>query len=343
MLMVEMSKCKLCGREGVSSALSVCVDCIREKLENLEDVHEKVRKNFLLPPKPPKTPNGIKCDLCSNGCIMGEGEKSFCGLRENVNGEMVSKVSSKTALVHTYLDPLPTNCCAAWFCPGSWERGYNLATFFYGCNFDCLSCQNSSHKYVDGAPRMGIEEFLRWAKPDQVRCICYFGGSPEPQLPFALRASEKILKEKKVRICWEWNGCGNPELVKKAGEISLKSGGIIKFDLKAFDRYLSIALSGAPNDRAFENFELIAERYGKEVITATTLLVPNYVDAKEVEGIARFIAAIDPDIPYSLLVFHPDFYMQDMPITPRRQVVQCYNVARRYLNRVNIGNRHLLI
>ena len=334
-----MSKCRLCGRDGVSSALSVCVDCIREKGISLEKVHEKIRED--LTPKPPHTQNGVRCNLCSNECVMGEGEKSFCGLRENINGEMVSRVSSEVALVHTYLDPLPTNCCAAWFCPGSSERGYNLATFFYGCNFDCLFCQNYSHKYVKEAPKMKIEEFLKRAKSDQVRCICYFGGSPEPQLPFALKASEKILEEKEVRICWEWNGCGNTELVKKAGEISLKSGGIIKFDLKAFDPYLSIALSGVPNDRAYKNFELIAERY-KEVLTVTTLLVPHYIDVKEVEAIAKFISDIDPDIPYSLLVFYPAFHMRDLPITPRKQVENCYKVAKKYLNRVNIGNRHLL-
>jgi pyruvate formate lyase activating enzyme len=157
-----------------------------------------------------------------------------------------------------------------------------------------------------------------------------------------LRASEEVLKMRKVRICWEWNGCGNPELVEKASELSFKSGGIVKFDLKAFDPNLSIALSGVPNERAYKNFEMVGDRH-KEVITATTLLVPNYVDEKEVEKIAKFIADIDPEIPYSLLIFHPAFYMSDMPITPRKQVEECYKTAKRYLNKVNIGNKHLLL
>jgi pyruvate formate lyase activating enzyme len=189
---------------------------------------------------------------------------------------------------------------------------------------------------------MKMSEFVEQVKFNKkIKCICYFGGSPEPQLPFALKASKNVLEEREVRICWEWNGCGSTNLVEEAAELSFKSGGIIKFDLKAFDPNLSIALSGVSNERAYKNFEDIASRY-KEIITATTLLVPNYVDKEEVKGIARFIAGIDPDIPYSLLVFHPDFCMSDMPITPRRQVEECYNVAKRYLNRVNIGNRYLL-
>ncbi len=60
------------------------------------------------------------------------------------------------------------------------------------------------------------------------------------------------------------------------------------------------------------------------------------------ENIASFIASINPDIPYSLLVFTPDFYMQDMPITPRGQVFKCYEAAKRHLNNVNIGNKQLI-
>ena len=79
-----------------------------------------------------------------------------------------------------------------------------------------------------------------------------------------------------------------------------------------------------------------------DVITATTLLVPYYVDSGEVEAIARFISEINTSIHYSLLIFHPDFYLDDFPITPKEQVYKCYDTACRYLDNVNIGNRNLL-
>jgi pyruvate formate lyase activating enzyme len=78
-------------------------------------------------------------------------------------------------------------------------------------------------------------------------------------------------------------------------------------------------------------------------VTAVTLLVPFYVDAGEVEPLASFIAEIDPEIPYSLLLFHPDFPMDDLPVTPRAQVNRCYEAARAHLNRVTVGNRQLLV
>ena len=72
----------------------------------------------------------------------------------------------------------------------------------------------------------------------------------------------------------------------------------------------------------------------------TTLLVPGYVDAVEVEKIAEFIADINDEIPYSLLVFHPDFMMRDLPVTPLKQTIDCYKVAKKHLKRVHVGNLH---
>lgn len=88
--------------------------------------------------------------------------------------------------------------------------------------------------------------------------------------------------------------------------------------------------------------ELYEKRGEIPVLKATTLLVHGYVDAEEVEAISRFIAELDPEIPYSLLVFHPSFMINDLPITPERKAVDCYKAAKKHLRRVHIGNLYLL-
>jgi pyruvate formate lyase activating enzyme len=266
-------------------------------------------------------------------------------LRENRNGVIETQFPKNCARAHAYLDPLPTNCCAAWFCPGSEEPGYNLAVFFYGCSFDCLFCQNASHKNVYTAPGITEDALVAQALDTRVRCICFFGGSPEPQFPFALRVSRRIKNETggKKHICWEWNGAGNPRLVETAARLSAETGGTVKFDLKAFDPGIHQALCGTGNERTLENFAHVAKiTCGSDTLTATTLLVPYYIDDTEVEAVAGFIGGIDADIPYSLLVFHPDYMMTDLPVTPRYQAEECVAAARRHLNRVHIGNAHLL-
>ncbi|RLG63303.1 radical SAM protein [archaeon] len=347
--------CIVCGKKEISKTLSLCLECIRRGEggdTHLKRAHEVARRGFPLPPDLPRDPDGVKCNLCSNECQIGEGERGYCGLRENVRGRLISKVSSDAALACTYLDPLPTNCCAAWFCPESSEKGYNLATFFYGCNFDCLFCQNYSHKNLLEGDTVDAESLVNVTLSNEfISCWCFFGGSPEPQLPFALHASRKVLRDKGekriLRICFEWNGCGNQFLVRQAAKISLESGGNIKFDLKTFSRELSIALSGVSNEKAYRNFEMIAEEFYDQrpelpVLTATTLLVPAYVNRFEVERIAKFISELNENIPYSLLVFYPTHEMHDMTVTPFKQVVECYLMAKRYLKTVHVGNLHLI-
>jgi len=363
--------CAVCGREFtiLSSRLGVCVDCIRERPEDVEEfireAHRESRKIFGLPSEPPRTEGGLRCNLCANECVIGEGEKGYCGLRRNEDGKLVTLSTAKQGLLSYYLDPHVTNCCAAWFCPAGTGAGYpkfaysrgaeygyeNLAVFFYGCNFDCLFCQNYSHKVLRLGRKVSLQELVGEAlRNPRVSCVCYFGGSPEPQLPFAIEASRRIIEGKGdriIRVCFEWNGCGNTGLVRKAAELAYVSGGNLKFDLKCFDQTLSLALSGVSNERAYENFRMVAEEFWNRrveppVLTATTLLVPHYVDAEEVEHIAKFIADLNPEIPYSLLVFYPQFMMDDLPVTPRRQVEECYQAAKKWLRRVNIGNLHLL-
>jgi pyruvate formate lyase activating enzyme len=76
---------------------------------------------------------------------------------------------------------------------------------------------------------------------------------------------------------------------------------------------------------------------------ASTLLVPGYVDAAEVGALARFIAGLNPDIPYSLLAFSPQFYLHDLPVTSQAHAEEALAAAKAAgLTRVRIGNIHLL-
>jgi pyruvate formate lyase activating enzyme len=130
-------------------------------------------------------------------------------------------------------------------------------------------------------------------------------------------------------------------------DLSWSSGGCIKFDLKAWNEDVHTALCGVGNKRTRENFEYVAgrieERPDPPPLIASTLLVPGYIDEVEVRGIARFIASLDKAIPYSLLAFSPQFFMNDLPCTSRDQADHCLAVAREVgLERVRIGNVHLL-
>jgi pyruvate formate lyase activating enzyme len=74
----------------------------------------------------------------------------------------------------------------------------NVAVFLYGCNLDCLFCQNEAHRHLQLPPLVNLNAFVSRIRANpKAECVCYFGGSPEPQLPFALRASKRILELEK--------------------------------------------------------------------------------------------------------------------------------------------------
>jgi len=139
----------------------------------------------------------------------------------------------------------------------------------------------------------------------------------------------------------------NQKLLDKMMNLSLKSGGCVKFDLKATNSNIHLALCGVSNSQTLENFAAAAKRIPERPqpppLIASTLLVPGYIDVQEVGAIASFIAELDPNIPYVLLGFHGDFLMTDLPATSWKQAEDCLAAAKSAgLKCVRIGNIHIL-
>jgi pyruvate formate lyase activating enzyme len=193
-------------------------------------------------------------------------------------------------------------------------------------------------------------EELAGAVDERTSCICYFGGDPTPQLPHSIEVSRRALEQSNgriLRICWETNGSMNPALLEEIISLSLVSGGCIKFDIKAWNDSLHVALCGVSNEQTKRNFERAAQwskkRPDPPLLIASTLLVPGYIDEEEVRNISKWIVSLNLEIPYALLAFHPQFFFKDLPVTPRRLAFRCKEVAEKEgLRRVRIGNLHLL-
>jgi pyruvate formate lyase activating enzyme len=250
-------------------------------------------------------------------------------------------------MLHWYYDPLPTNCVADWVCPERRSFGkVNLAVFYGSCTYNCLFCQNwHFRRLTPEADGLSAEE-LAAAAGQRTACICFFGGDPSSQMPHAL-ATSHILARLGKRVCWETNGTMHRKLLDRAVDLALGSGGIVKFDLKAWSEPLHLALTGASNGRTLENFARAARRFGERsdppLVVAATLLVPGYVDAVEVKALASYIASFSPNIPYALLAFGPAFFFSDLPTTSREQAYACLEAAQSAgLTNVRLGNRHLL-
>jgi len=136
-------------------------------------------------------------------------------------------------------------------------------------------------------------------------------------------------------------------ILKEMFRLSLETGGVLKIDLKAGSPEIHRALCGVGNEAVLSNFRALAslmeERPEPPPLVASTLLVPGYVDEEELWILARFLAELNPEIPWSLLAFYPTFRLDDLPTTSAAHARRALEIARAAgLRRVHLGNRHLL-
>lgn len=364
-----MGTCSYCNNsvQTISDTIGFCADCIRSHFDvvwpQIKKVHNHSRMAYSLPMDPPRADDGIRCGLCVHNCCIPEGETGYCGLRQTVNGRIRGGRPHEGNLSY-YYDALPTNCVGNFVCPAGTACGYpqysvfkgpehghkNLAVFYHACAFNCLYCQNYHFKASTFSSIKIPAKKLAQAVDKKTTCICYFGGDPTPQILHAIKASKIAIKNANgriLRICWETNGSVKEPYLTMMADLSLKSGGLIKFDLKAWSEKIHYALCGVTNAKTLKNFQSLSrwidQRPRPPLLMASTLLIPGYVDEAEVAQLAEFIAYLNPKIPYSLLAFHPQFYLNDLPTTSTSQAFRCQEAALNAgLSNVHIGNLHLL-
>ena len=340
-----MAKCLNCNKSSnlISSPLSTCLNCIRTDFDkvssHIKNVHVNIRKEFNQVLSIPNS--GLNCSICVNNCKIEDGGIGYCEKRKNIHGKIVEDSGDLSA----YYDSLPTNCVASFVCPEKNSFGfYNLAVFYSSCNFNCLFCQNW-HYRKRVRKKVTPDELVSYVN-ERTKCVCFFGGDPISQIEHCIMSSEIILKRHKVRICFETNGSMNENILRKISDIALKSGGIIKFDLKTYNEKLNFALCGSSNKNTLKNFKSLSslsKEFDFSHLVASTLLVPGYIDEQEIKDISTFICSLNNKIPYSLLGFYPQFYNSDLPITSKDIAYNCLKTAKDVgLQEVNIGSVHLL-
>ena len=77
----------------------------------------------------------VRCLLCPNACVIGDGEQGACRARKNIGGALFTLVYSRIAAMQ--VDPVEKKPLYH-FLPGS--LAFSIATA--GCNMSCKFCQN---------------------------------------------------------------------------------------------------------------------------------------------------------------------------------------------------------
>ncbi|MCX6567940.1 MAG: AmmeMemoRadiSam system radical SAM enzyme, partial [Candidatus Aminicenantes bacterium] len=251
-----------------------------------------------------------QCRLCAHRCVIAPGRQGICGVRENSDGRLRTLVYGEVVAAH--VDPIEKKPLYHFF-PGS--KALSVATA--GCNFHCGFCQNWQISQAPRSKAGGIagepfapEDIVRAALDEGCRSISYTYTEPTIFFEYAFDTA-KLAREAGLLNNFVTNGYMTAEALE-AIRPYLDAANV---DLKAFKDETYKRVCGARLEPVLESIRLMRQ-FGIW-IEVTTLVVPGLNDgAEEIAGIARFIASVDPDIPWHLSRFHPDYQYTQAPPTP---------------------------
>lgn len=253
--------------------------------------------------------NKARCSLCRHRCGIKPGKRGICGVRENRGGVLYSLVYDQVAAEG--VDPIEKKPFFH-FLPGT--LAFSIATM--GCNFSCSHCQNChlSRTPADTGKIQGREvppaQIVGAALAHGCMSLSYTYSEPTVFGELVLDTA-RIAREKGLYNTFVTNGFATPEFIgKMTGLIDAAN-----VDLKAFSGEFYRKVCHADLDGVLDSIRLMhAAGIWLEI---TTLLIPGLNDGEaEVRSIARFIASVNPEIPWHISRYHPAYRMHDRPATP---------------------------
>lgn len=251
----------------------------------------------------------LRCRLCRHGCLIAPSKRGICQVRENTGGKLFTLNYRKA--ISLAVDPIEKKPLFH-FLPGS----TSLSLAAVGCNFRCLHCQNYSISQIvresgdipgeDIAP----EDVVATAKRKGCESISYTYTEPTIFYEYAYDVA-KLAKKEGIANNFVTNGYIGEEALREISPY-LDAANI---DLKGFTDKFYREVCGARLQPVLDSIKLHHEL--GIWIEIATLVIPGYNDSKEdFEGIAGFIASIDPEIPWHVTRFHPDYRMLSTEATP---------------------------
>lgn len=268
----------------------------------------------------PHTGSYIRCTLCPHQCIIAEGERGHCRVRENRGGRLYSMVYGNPCAVH--IDPIEKKPFYH-FLPTA--PTFSLATA--GCNLRCLYCQNwtisqsapEATQNVDLPPKEIISLTQKYNSP----IIAYTYSEPIVFYEYMLETA-KLGRESGLRNVVVSAGYIEPEpLIELCQWVDA-----IKIDLKGYDEGFYRDVCGGELEPVLRAIKTI---YTAGIhLELVNLVVPTLNDdMDQLRNLASWVVReLSPDVPLHFSRFQPMYKLGNLPPTPVETLEKAYEIAR---------------
>ena len=267
----------------------------------------------------------VRCNLCPHRCVLKPGQAGLCRVRVNEDGILVTLNYGEISAIA--MDPIEKKPLFH-FNPG--DKILSVSTV--GCNLRCPFCQNWEIAH-ENAPtrRVTPEQLVRIAVERGSKGIAYTYNEPVIWYEFVLDTARIAVKEGLYNVLVT-NGYIEEEPLK----LLLQSIHAMNIDLKGWNDEFYLKEIGGKKEVVMRTIKMAYEA-GIHV-EVTTLIIPGKNDdPAELEEEFKWLASIDENIPLHLSRYFPN-YKYTIPPTPPEKLIEIYNLAKKYLNFVYIGN-----
>ncbi|MDD2234982.1 MAG: AmmeMemoRadiSam system radical SAM enzyme [Desulfitobacteriaceae bacterium] len=277
--------------------------------------------------------NKVNCAVCNQRCIIAEGKKGICGVRENHQGSLYTLNYGKTIAAN--IDPIEKKPLYH-FLPKT--KIYSFAA--EGCNFRCPWCQNweISQRSKPNKPVEGIEispeEHVKRTLAYSCLSIAYTYSEPTIYVEYALDTM-KLAREEGLKNVWVSNGYMSRETL----DTIVPYLDAANIDFKGPNDGIYEEYCGGKAEPIMENLKYLCK--AEVHVEITTLVIPGINDKPEqLDKIAQFIAwELGPEVPWHVSRFFPAWKMNNTPVTPVEILTTARSMGQKAgLKYIHLGN-----
>lgn len=278
--------------------------------------------------------NKILCTLCPRYCTIGNGQKGFCYIRENIDHKLYSiGYGRPTGFA---IDPIEKKPLSH-FLPGTNVLSFGTA----GCNLGCKFCQNwtMSKSRLDeiNSQEAMPEDVVKLAQKYKTPSIAYTYNDPTIFGEYVIDIS-KIAREENIKSVMVTAGY----IDKDARKDVYKYIDAANVDLKAFTEMFYHKLTFSHLNDVLDTL-LWLKNETDIWLEITTLLIPGENDSEdELKQLSNWIVEnLGVNVPLHFTAFHPDFKMKDRAKTPAATLDLARDIAlKEGINYCYVGNVH---
>ncbi len=263
----------------------------------------------------------LHCDLCPRACVLREGDRGFCFVRQNLAGQMyLTSYGRSTGFCIDPIEKKPLN----HFLPGTSILSFGTA----GCNLGCRFCQNwdisKSREIERLSEKAGPEDIALAAQRLGCKSVAFTYNDPVIWLEYAVETA---------KACHE---LGLKAVAVTAGYITEEARpefysvmDAANVDLKAFTEHFYDKLCFAHIEPVLNTLKWLKHE-SNVWFEITNLVIPEENDSEEeVKRMCDWILEnLGDDVPLHFTAFHPDFKLMHRPPTPAKTLQRAYAQAK---------------